>query len=296
MFTSKKAVTLVVLMCALPMFAAGGGQNGGREAEALSANPSMSSLDYGVQTATKRVYQLKLHGAGRSLWCKMEVTIDKHKPDPNDTNPRDDLLDLAISYSDFGYAFQKPEEKATFDSKVREAGSDRFAYAAVIDKYGQLVSSDLARQMAPLRKSAGEVEQTVMVMFLQPAISCTWLCVFPKLGPFERGELVGRDIRDWSPLGVPDIVNAMAHADTAAKLHVVDREGNRMILWSNTTRQEACAEYFGTDNISATTKIEITYSRGLKGVEKASWERAMSFEKRSQDDSSGTFEAILRDK
>jgi hypothetical protein len=298
MFTRKKAAAFMGVICALPMFAPGAGQNGSKEVKATSGNSSISSLDYSVQTATERVYQLKWNAGagGGSLWCKMEVTIDKHKRDPNDKNPRADLLDLAISYSGFGYAFPKPAEKTALDSRVHEARFDRFAYTAVIDKYGQLVSSDLAREIAPLQKSAGEAEQTVMSTLLQPAIFCTWVCVFPKLGPFERGERAKRDIRDWTPLGVPDIVNALGHTDTADKFHVVDRGGNKMILWSKTMRQETCAKYFGTDNISATTKIEITYSRDLKGVEKASWERATSFEKRPQDDTSATFEAILQDK
>jgi hypothetical protein len=295
MFTTIRAMTLAA-MCALPMLTTGTGQNGSREAERPSTKSDIAVLDYDVQTATKRVYHLKWDAGARrgSLWCKMEVAVDKHESDPNDSDIQTDLLDLVISYSEFGYAFQKPRDETVLDSQVREAGFDRFTYVAVIDKYGRPVSSDLAAQMAPLRKSAGEAEWAVMAALLEPAISCTWLCVFPKLGPFEQMELVGRDIRDWSPLGVPRIVNAMGHADTAARFHIVPAEGNRMILWSKTMRQEACAEYLGTDNVSITTKIEITYSGTLRAVEGASWKRAWSFEKAPQEDSSGTFLAILR--
>jgi len=287
MFTRKKAATLVAVVCALPMCAAGAGQDGSGKVE---------FLDYSVQTATKRVYQLELNGGPSNLWCTMEVTIDKHKPDPNDKASRADLLDLAISYSDFGYTFRKPEAKATLDTRIREARFERFRYTAVIDKYGQLVSSDLARQIAPLQKSAGEAEHTVLVMLLQPAISGTWLCVFPKLGPFQGRTFVERDIRHWSPLGVPYIEYILEHTETADKFHVEAQVGNRMIVWSRTTRQTDCAEYFGIDNVSETTRIEIVYSKDLKGVEKASWEGATSFEKRPKDNSSGTFQAILQDK
>jgi hypothetical protein len=287
MLTRKKATALMVVMCALPAFAMGARQNGGRKVE---------SLDYSVLTSTGRVYQLKLRGGPGSVWCTMKVTIDRHRPDPNDKNPRADLLDLVISYSDFGYTLQRPGEKGALDSKVREARFDRFTYTAVIDKYGELVSSDLARQMAPLRESVGEAEQTVLSALLQPAISCTWVCAFPKLGPFEGGEMVGRDIRNWTPLGVQNIVNALEHSDTGDKFHVAVREGNRAILWSKTMRQDACAEYFGTDNISRTAEIEITYSTDLKGVEKASYELEVAFERMPQDNTSATFEAILQDK
>jgi hypothetical protein len=293
MLRKKKVTIVMVVASGLLGIAAGAGQNGSR-AEAPPANLGMSSLDYSVQTTTKRLYLLKWRTGPDSFWCKMEVAIDKHKRDASDKNPRADLLDLAISYSDFGFDLQREAVKTAIEGQLREGRLDRFTYAAVIDKYGELVSSDLVRQIVPLRKSPGDAKSISANMLLQPAILCTWLSVFPKLGPFDRGELVGRDIRDWTSFGVPDIEQALGYGATADKFHVIERGGRQVTLWSKVMRQQASVDYLGIDSVSETTKLEISYSADLKGVERASIERVTSFEKQPQNNTSVAFDATLQ--
>jgi hypothetical protein len=230
-----------------------------------------SDLDYLVVAKSKRVYDLEYGDTNGVLTCVLEVSIDKNTRDTKDGDSVGDLLDLRLTYSQFGCRLMDKGEESQIKSQLRESRIESFEFAATIDKYGRLVSSNLKDRVDPLLKATRKETQYVVHNVLEPMVRSTWLYLFPRLGPVDGGCLSVRDLRSWEAFGWPRLKEDLAAAELGTYFHVASGSWQepKRVLWARVTEQLASTEYRSDRDVGRTTNIEISYDSDIKSVTKA---------------------------
>ena len=261
------------------------------------ANSEMSSLDYSVADKTDRTYDLEYGQKTGFIACTLKLSIEKSDQDPNREGDQEDLFDLTFTYADFRCWYEDQSILRTVSDEIGASGIDEFTFDATIDKFGNLISSNLSERLKII-EGKGDTQKHFAATRIAPMVACAWVCIIPKLSDIKDGRLVQHDVRDWTPLGRDYVLAGLAGANSGARFHV--RAGKdrlrELILWWDATEIMESKEHGSDCDVTYRTQFEFGYDFEQKAVTRGSVKWTTMFGDKDADEQPEPvfFKAVLQ--
>jgi hypothetical protein len=294
--TSKGRILMVIgVLCS--MFSGAVASDSPRDVSEDDLKVRRAPVDYSVAQPTTRMYDLAFGGRSGAATCALKVTMANDPPPATESKTAGDTISLTLAYSGFGFRPGESDKRleTTWKEIISEGEIETFEYQARIDRYGNVISSDLRTRLEPLLKSPRGATRRFAAKMLKPMTECTWLFIFPRIGPIEQGPVPTRDAKDWEAFGWPEFQKSVIEGGHATWLNVrTTPHGGGIILWANSTRQVASKEYGAGHDVNEAVKIDIRYDKKMRCTEKATVRWTTSFS--DEESTVISFDAVLRGK
>lgn len=294
--TSKTRIRVATgVLCS--MFSCAMASDSPRYASEEDLKVRLAPAEYSVVEPTTRMYDLAFGGKSGAATCVLKVTMANDRPQATGSTTASDTIRLTLTYSGFGF---RPGEldkqlETMWKEVISEGEIETFEYQARIDRYGNVISSDLRTRLEPLLKSSRGATRRFAAKMLKPMTESTWLFIFPRIGPVEQGRVPTRDAKDWEAFGWPEFQKSVAEGGHATWLNVQTApQVGGIILWANSTRQVASKEYGAGHDVNEAVKIDIRYDKKMRCTQKATVRWTTSFS--DEESTVISFDAVFHGK
>jgi hypothetical protein len=240
---------------------------------------------------------LAFGGKSGAATCALKVTMANDPLPATESKTAGNTISLTLAYSGFGFRPGESDKhlETAWKEIIREGEIETFEYQARIDRYGNVISSDLRTRLEALLKSSRGATGRFAANMLKPMTECTWLFVFPRIGPIKQGRVPTRDAKDWEPFGWPELQQSVVEGGQATWLNAqTTPQGRGVILWANSTRQVTSREYGSDHDVNEAVKIDIRYDKKMRCTQKATVRWTTNFS--DEESTVVSFDAVLHGK